>query len=399
MASYLKSVVGGFAETLDTLKSQDGNAITEALERARRSLAVEYVLAFKTPGASLTTFLTVVGRMIDNMIGTNGTKEKYARLLLRVATKKPKSDGRGVGHLDTVLAKKGDPLLFLTAVWKAGLLDELVGAPLGEDETYEDRGWGNVGDASEGWCKTARTRDLEPFRRRKDIPSAQVTNQIATLVRQHRDGAEVDPESEQVKALRWFEDITGVYITLLATGELENYGGGVDGFMGGGVGGEGGGGGGGIGGGAGINPATSGMVSAANSLLGLSAVKVTEEYVHLFAEMAISKVLLPRQLFPSSGNHQSSFIDIGIWHGVTKRRAKEMVEESRMMVEERKEKVYKAWITALLDCQAVGAKNATPGYLARMNPNYARWGVDPTTRDRYAGAAGQLLAWGVRVQK
>ncbi|GMI49261.1 hypothetical protein TrCOL_g9620, partial [Triparma columacea] len=371
--------------------------------RARTSLSVEYALAFKNPGPYLKRFITVVGGMLDNMVGSNTTKADCYNLLLRVATCKFRG---GVGHLDSVLTKKGHPLLFLTAICKAGLLQDLLGDPLdeGEDETYEDRGWGYVGDdASKGWCGTARTRDLESFRKSSDLTTVQKKNQIARLVRQHKDGAEVDPESETVKAARCLEELTQVYITLLGMGELESFGAGVDGVMGGGVGvGEGGGGGGGgVGGGGGIHRTMSAMVAAASRVLDMSALKVNEEYVTLFAQMAIwsNDLLSTRQLFPLSGAHQSAFIDISVWHGITKERAQKMVGESMIMVEERKDKVYKRWISIVLDSQAYGAKNATPGYLSRMNPNYIRWGVDPQTRDKYAGAAGQLLAWGIKVQK
>lgn len=273
---------------LQTRNQNHPNTMPETMVRARRSLAVEYALAFKNPGPQLKRFLTVVGGMLDNTMGSNATKDECYSLLLRVATCKFRG---GVGHLDSVLTKKGHPLLFLTAVWKAGLMDELLGDPLDEeeDETYEDRGWRYVGDASKSWCGKARTRDLESFRRRADITKVQKKTQIDNFVRQHRDGAEVDPESETVKAARWFEELTFVYTTMLAMGEqLENFGAGVDGVMGGGVGGEGGGGGGGgVGGGGGIQRTTSGMVAAASRILDMSALNVTEEYVTLFAQMAM----------------------------------------------------------------------------------------------------------------
>jgi hypothetical protein len=407
MAAFLKSVVGGFLDALKELQTRNQNhpnTMPEAMVRARRSLSVEYALAFKNPGPTLKRFLTVVGGMLDNMVGSNTTKAECYSLLLRVATSKPKSDGRGVGHLDSVLAKKGHPLLFLTAVWKAGLMDELLGDPLDEEEeeTYEDREWGFVGDASKDWCGKARTRDLETFRKRVGLTPVQKKTQIDNFVRVFlRKSNQIPHESEEDKARRWFEAITKVYFTLLGTGELENYGAGVDGVMGGGVGVGEGGGGGGVGGGGGIPRTTSAMVAAASRLLDMSALNVTEEYVTLFAQMAIwsNDLLSIRQLFPLSGAHQSAFIDISVWHGITKVRAQKMVGESMIMVEERKDKVYKRWISIVLDSQAYGAKNATPGYLSRMNPNYIRWGVDPQTRDKYAGAAGQLLAWGIKVQK
>ncbi|GMI38362.1 hypothetical protein TrCOL_g5101, partial [Triparma columacea] len=61
--------------------------------------------------------------------------------------------------------------------------------------------------------------------------------------------------------------------------------------------------------------------------------------------------------------------------------------------------MYKDWILAVLKSQDQGALAATPGYMARLNPTHIRTGVESPTRDKYAGAAGLLLAWGVKVQK
>jgi hypothetical protein len=140
------------------------------------------------------------------------------------------------------------------------------------------------------------------------------------------------------------------------------------------------------------------MVAAASKLNILNDLPVSEEFLGLFAQMGMERLLSPRQLFPLSGV-SNSFLDIGIWNGVTEHYARQMMGYSLLIQEERKEKDYKAWITCLLDTQAWGSNNATPGFLSKMNPNYIRWGVEPPTRDKYAGAGGQLLAWGFMVQK
>lgn len=125
------------------------------------------------------------------------------------------------------------------------------------------------------------------------------------------------------------------------------------------------------------------------------------DYIESFANMALSDPLESYKIF-SLSIKKSKLWDTGIWGGVTHSRLTNMRDECRLIDVERDgadARMYKDWIIAVLKSQDQGALAATPGYMARLNPTHIRTGVEPPTRDKYAGAAGLLLAWGVKVQK
>ena len=122
------------------------------------------------------------------------------------------------------------------------------------------------------------------------------------------------------------------------------------------------------------------------------------DYIESFANMALSVPLKSYKIF-SMSIKKSKLWDTGIWGGVTHSRLTNMRDECLVICVERDAKTYKEWILAVLKSQDQGALAAPPGYMARLNPTHVRTGVEPPTRDKYASAAGLLLAWGVQVQK
>ena len=393
MANYLSSVVAGFVEALHKLSLVDENGLSdkpETINRIRKSIPIEVLMASMDATGSFARLKAVFKGMGQSRIGEDSTQVEYRELLASRATRK------NTDNLNTVARKgvKAQPLLLIAALDIAGWLVDSVGPPLAANESYTERGWEICEDGEvESWCKLARVRDLEAWRKRDDAERAVLDKQIANFLKKFSRGPANETETDKTK--RWMEMLAEEYLSLLGAKKIANCISFAGGEGGGGVGDLGG-----QAGGAGAE-AAGGVDAVANpalSELDLAKLGIPAGYVELFASMATSTPLTPAQLFPSQAS-QSAFISLGLWDGVDLPRASAMKNESLILVQAKNGGCYKDWASCLDASLFPLYSKASSAYLARLNPKKTRTALTQKTRDKYAPGAGQLIAFGALVLK
>jgi len=221
MANYLSSVVAGFVEALHKLSLVDENGLSdkpETINRIRKSIPIEVLMASMDATGSFARLKAVFKGMGQSRIGEDSTQVEYRELLASRATRK------NTDNLNTVARKgvKAQPLLLIAALDIAGWLVDSVGPPLAANESYTERGWEICEDGEvESWCKLARVRDLEAWRKRDDAERAVLDKQIANFQQKFsRRGAANETETD--KAKRWMEMLAEEYLSLLGAKKIAN---------------------------------------------------------------------------------------------------------------------------------------------------------------------------------